>query len=242
MTLARHLYRRLMRKWRVIGLIALASVPGFVYWLAAFDAHEGQLAGLYSDIIAIAGYSFAIAALILTVATLREERDAGTLPYIYMRPMSRMSLAISSMLAAIAAVMTIALGGWLTTALATVAVGADLSIALPGLALFVAAGIGYAAVFVPLGYLVPRSLLVGLGYIIVIETILAFAVPGLAQFSIWRIALSIYADLAPVFGAEAAEALGPVNAGVGGGVAKIAGTLLAGLLVLTWALRKRDAL
>ncbi|MCZ6457572.1 MAG: hypothetical protein O6650_10020, partial [Actinobacteria bacterium] len=77
---------------------------------------------------------------------------------------------------------------------------------------------------------------------IVIETILAFAVPGLAQFSIWRIALSIYADLAPVFGAEAAEALGPVNAGVGGGVAKIAGTLLAGLLVLTWALRKRDAL
>jgi hypothetical protein len=242
MVLTRHLYRRLMRKWRVIGLITLASVPGFVYWLAAFDADADELAGLYSDIIAFAGYSFVIAALILTVATLREERDAGTLPYIYMRPMPRVSLAISSMLAAIGAVLAIAFGGWLTTALATVALGADISIALPGLALFAVAGIGYAAVFVPLGYLVPRSLLVGLGYIIVIETILASAVPGLAQFSIWRIALSIYADLAPVFGDEAAEALGPLVAGVGGGVAKIAGTVIVGLLVLTWALRKRDAL
>lgn len=242
MVLATHLYRRLMRKWRVVGLIALASVPGLVYWLAAFDADPDELAGLYSDIIAIAGYSYAIAALILTVATLREERDAGTLPYIYMRPMPRVSMAISSMLAAIVAVLVIAFGGWVTTALATLALGADLSIALPGLALFAAAGIGYAAVFVPLGYLVPRSLLVGLGYIIIIETILASAVPGLAQFSIWRMALSIYADMAPVFGAEAAEALGPIVAGVGGGVAKILGTVILGLLVLTWALRKRDAL
>jgi hypothetical protein len=97
-------------------------------------------------------------------------------------------------------------------------------------------------VFVPLGYLVPRSLLVGLGYIIVIESILASAVPGLAQFSIWRIGLSIYADLAPVFGELAMEALGPVSAGVGGGILKIGGVVVVGLLVLTWALRRRDAL
>jgi len=242
MILASHLYRRLMRKWRVIGLTALASVPGLVYWLTAFDADPEGLPALYSDILSTAGYSFAIAALILTVATLREERDAGTLPYIYMRPMPRVSMAVSSLLAAMAAVLTIAIGGWLISALANVAVGGDMSVVLPGLSLFVAAGIGYAAVFVPLGYLVPRSLLVGLGYIIVIEAILASAVPGLAQFSIWRIGLSIYADLAPVFGDDALEALGPVSAGLGGGMLKIGGTVVVGLLVLTWALRKRDAL
>ena len=242
MVLAIHLYRRLMRKWRVIGLTALASVPGSIYWLTAFDAETDELAALYSDILSIAGYSFAIAALILTVATLREERDAGTLPYIYMRPMPRVSIAVSSLLAAMAAVLTIALGGWLTSVLANAAVGGDISVTLPGLALFVFAGIGYAAVFVPLGYLVPRSLLVGLGYIIVIESILASAVPGLAQFSIWRIGLSIYADLAPVFGEDALDALGPVGAGTGGGVLKIGSTVLVGLFVLTWALRKRDAL
>ncbi|MCZ6662296.1 MAG: hypothetical protein O6951_05155, partial [Actinobacteria bacterium] len=91
-------------------------------------------------------------------------------------------------------------------------------------------------------YLVPRSLLVGLGYIIVIETILANAVTGLAQFSIWRISMSIYAAIEDNFGEIATEVLGPVTAGVGGGVAKLAAALAVGLAALTWALKKRDAL
>lgn len=243
MTLARHLYFRMMRKWRVIGLLALASVPAGVYWLAGFDASESELEVLYSDVIATAGFSYSIAALILTVATLREERDSGTLPYLYMRPMARLSIALSSMAAGSAAALTIAVGGWLATVVAVALVGADLSLTVSGLSLFVAAGFGYAAIFVPLGYLVPRSLLVGLGYVIVIESILAFAVTGLAQFSIFRIALSIYADMAPAFDIQGAgDVLGPVTAGVGGGVLKLVAVMVVGVGVLTWALRSRDAL
>lgn len=243
MVLARHLYFRMMRKGRVLALMALASVPGLVYWLAGFDATGRDLDVLYSDVVATAGFSYSIAALILTVATLREERDNGTLPYLYMRPMSRLSLAASSMAAGTVAALTIALGGWLATLVAVALVGADLSQTLPGLALFVGAGFGYAALFVPLGYLVPRSLLVGLGYVIVVESILAAAVTGMAQFSIFRIALSVYADLAPVFDPRGAgEVLGPVTAGAGGGILKLVAVMLAGVLVLTWALRRRDAL
>ncbi|MGC2239601.1 MAG: hypothetical protein WA726_02055, partial [Acidimicrobiia bacterium] len=116
------------------------------------------------------------------------------------------------------------------------------SLAFPSLTLFVGAAVGYAAIFVPLGYLVPRSLLVGLGYIIVIETILANVVTGLAQFSIWRISLSIYAGIADTFGEVATESLGPVTPGVGGGVMKLVSVSVVGLIVLTWALRRRDAL
>jgi len=242
MVLATHLYKRMMRKGRVLALLALASVPGLVYWLAGFDADPADQEALYSDIIANVGYSYAIAVLILTVATLREERDGGTLPYIYMRPIPRVTLAIWSILAGITAALTIAVGGWLATVLGVLAVGADPAMTVPGLTLFVAAAVGYAAIFVPLGYLVPRSLLVGLGYIIVIESILAEAVTGLAQFSIWRISVSIYADLAPVFGDEALEALGPVSPGVGGGVIKLTAALALGLLTLTLALQRRDAL
>ncbi|MFQ5523585.1 MAG: ABC transporter permease [Acidimicrobiia bacterium] len=242
MVLALHLYRRMMRRGRLVALLALASAPGLVAWLAGFDATPEEVAEHYSGVLATVGFAFAIAAVIITTSTLREERDAGTLPYLYMRPIGRLSLAASSLFAGTAAAVTIALGGWVATFLAAVAIDADLGEAAVGAALFVAAAVGYAAVFVPLGYIVPRSLLVGLGYVIVIESILAAAVTGLAQFSVWRIALSIYADLVPVFGGEAANVLGPVTPGAGGGMVKLAGILVAGLAVLTWAFRTRDAL
>jgi len=242
MVLTRHLYMRMMRRGRVLSLLALASVPGLVYWLTAFDSSIGDREILYSSIVSTVGFTYAIAALILTVATLREERDAGTLPYIYMRPMPRLWLAASALAAGVAAALVIGVGGWVVTLLAALAVGVDVSVALSGLALFVAAAAGYSAVFVPLGYLVPRAILAGLGYIIVVESIVASAVSGLSQFSIWRIALSIYADLAPRVGMEAEEMLGAVKAGAGGGVVKIVGVTVVGLAGLTWALRRRDAL
>ena len=242
MALALHLYRRIMRRGRVLSLLALSAVPALVIWLAGFDADEGRLTEIYTDIISSVGYTYAIAALILTTATLRDERDSGTLPYIYMRPIARANMAAQSILAGMAAALVIGIGGWLASVLAALALGGGLSLALPSLALFVAAGIGYSAVFVPLGYLVPRSLLVGLGYIIVVETILANVVTGLAQLSIWRISLSIYAGLEDGFGNVATENLGAVTAGIGGGVTKLAGAVLLGFIVLTWALKKRDAL
>jgi hypothetical protein len=242
MVLAVHLYRRIMRRGRVLALLALSAVPGLVFWLAAFDAADSELPELFTDIISSVGYTYAIAALILTVATLRDERDSGTLPYIYMRPIPRLSMAAQSLVAGTGAALVIGIGGWLAAVAASLAVGGGLSLPLPSLALFAGAAVGYAAIFVPLGYLVPRSLLVGLGYIIVLETILANVVTGLAQFSIWRIALSIYAGLEDQFGEVALETLGPVTIGVGGGVLKLTAVVLLGLGVLTWALNRRDAL
>lgn len=243
MTLAIHLYRRMMRKGRVIALLALSSVPALTYWLTAFDATGREHSLLYSEIIATVGFSYAIAVLILTVATLREERDAGTLPYIYMRPIPRPTMAFSSLAAGIAAALTLGFGGWLASLLAVLAVGGEVSVAAAGIVQFAAAGVGYAAVFVPLGYLVPRAILVGLGYIVVVESILAAVVTGLAQLSIWRIALSIFADITPAWDPEGAGAmLGPVTPGVGGGLVKLGAVLVLGLAVLTWALRRRDAL
>lgn len=242
MTLTLHLYRRLMRRSRVVWLILLASVPGLIFAVAGIDFDADDLSEGFVAILLSVGFTYALAALILTVSTLRDERDAGTLPYLYMRPISRFSIAISSLLAGILAAGTIAVGGWLSTVIAGLIHGADMSVVMSGAALLLAAAVGYAAIFVPIGYLFSRSVLVGLGYIILLELALSGLVSGLAQLSIWRIAGSIYVDLADVSGIEVDVVLGAVAPGVGGGLVKLGIALVVGLAVLTWALRRRDAL
>jgi ABC-type transport system involved in multi-copper enzyme maturation permease subunit len=242
MVLTVHLYRRLMQRSRVIWLILLASVPGLIYGIAGIDLAPEDLSEAFIGIMLSVGFTYAIAALILTVSTLRDERDAGTLPYLYMRPIPRWSVAVSSLLAGILAAGTIAVGGWVATVLAGLIHGADMSVVIPGAALLLAAAVGYAAIFVPVGYLFSRSVLVGLGYLILVELALSGLVSGLAQLSIWRIAASIYVDLVDAAGLPIDEALGAVAPGVGGGLVKLGVVLVLGLGVLTWALRKRDAL
>jgi ABC-type transport system involved in multi-copper enzyme maturation permease subunit len=242
MALTAHLYRRLMRRTRVIWLVLLASVPGLIIAIAGIDIEPDELPEAFVGIMLSVGFTYAIAALILTVSTLRDERDAGTLPYIYMRPIPRVSLAISSLLAGILAAGTIAVGGWLSTVVAGLLHGADLSLLVPGAALLLAAAVGYGAIFVPVGYLFSRSVLVGLGYLILVELALSGLVSGLAQLSIWRIAGSIYVGLVDTSGVDVGAVLGAVAPGVGGGLVKLSAALVLGTAVLTWALRKRDAL
>lgn len=242
MALTAHLYRRLMRRTRVIWLVLLASVPGLIIAIAGIDIEPDELPEAFVGIMLSVGFTYAIAALILTVSTLRDERDAGTLPYIYMRPIPRVSLAISSLLAGILAAGTIAVGGWLSTVVAGLLHGADLSLLVPGAALLLAAAVGYGAIFVPVGYLFSRSVLVGLGYLILVELALSGLVSGLAQLSIWRIAGSIYVGLVDTSGLDVGAVLGAVAPGVGGGLVKLSAALVLGTALLTWAMRKRDAL
>jgi ABC-2 type transport system permease protein len=240
--LIRHLYRRTMRRGRLIGLAALSAVPAVVYpIIASTGLAEADLRDVYISTMTAAGYTYAIAALVMAGATLREERDEGTLPYIYMRPYSRVRLAVAAMIAGSGTAVTLGLIAWALSLLTGLLVGAGPSITLPALALFVPAGIGYAAIFVPMGYLFSRTLLIGLAYVLVLESILAFVIPGLAQLSIWRISQSIYGGIED-FPVGALEAAGPITPGAGGGIAKIGVVLILGLALLTWALRRRDAL
>lgn len=237
MPLFAHLYRTVMRPVRTLGIVVLAAIAPFLVLLVA-DASQAT----YADIIIPAGITFAIAILILTAAVLRDERDSGTLPFIFMRPIRRWRFAAEAMAAGVAAALTVALLAWVLTVVSALISGIPFSETLPGLVLYAVAAVGYTAVFLPLGYLVPRALLIGLVYITILEWVMTAELPAIAQISIWRIAASVFADFGSEISSEIFDRfISPVTVGAWGGIAKIAAVLIVGWAILTWAVSRRDA-
>ena len=236
-----HLFRRLLRGRRLLGMIALASVPGLVAWVSMVGEREAEAAVIFQEVLAtVPAATLSIAILFLGTAVLRDERDGGTLPFLFITPVGRMAFAGSAWLAAAGASILVAVAGWLVALLAAGLTLGDWGLAVPALSAYLAAALAYSAVFVPLGYLFSRSLIPGLAYVFVWEGILATVVSGLSASSVWRIALSIYADLTEL-PRSGGEMLGSVQPGVGGGVATVLILIALGVAVLTWALKTRDA-
>lgn len=241
LVLYRHHIRRLARPGRLILTGALALLPAGIVLVSGITSPDlaEETAGIVAN---VGSTTFPIAVLILAASTLRDERDDGTLPYLYLAPISRPAMAAIS--AASGATVTAAVGALaaLAVTLATALVGGDASFGLAAIPAYVAAAVGYSFVFVPAGYLIQRVILVGLAYVILWEQIVARLVTGVANTSVWRFAISIYADLVPRFGPELSDSLGPVAPGTGGAVLKVAVVVLLGWLLLTWALRTRDTM
>ncbi len=235
-----HLLSRLLRGRRLFGMLALASVAGIVGWVAMLGQSADQAARDFQEIMVTApAATLSIACLFLGTAVLRDERDGGTLPFLFITPVGRLPFAVSAWVAAMIASVVVAVGGWIPVLLGAGLSGDSWAMAMPVLGLYLAAAVGYSAVFVPLGYLFGRSLLVGLAYVFVWEGILASAVPGLSASSIWRTGLSIYADLDDL-DRDVLDVI-ILTPGTWGGVMKVAFVSLAGIAILTWAIRRRDA-
>ena len=101
----------------------------------------------------------------------------------------------------------------------------------------------YAAIFVPLGYLLKRATLIGLTYVFIWENGIAAAVPALASLSPWRIGVSAMAGLAPsdFFELVPADfALGSLTPGAGGAVAKAIVLMGLSATLMAWILHRRD--
>lgn len=243
--ITRAVLARLLARRRSLWMLALSGSPAAIFLLLAWGRPRSQAADLYNDLTFSLGFGivYPVAALVISTAALGEERKNRTLPFLLLKPVSRWVTALSAAAAATAASFLVLAAGVLAAWLAAGAMSGDWTIGTAAAAAAAVQSLASAAVFVPLGLLLNRATLAGLGYLLLWEGILAGAVEGIQASSVYRIILSAWADLAPM-SADTYDAvegvLGRVEIGLGGAFAKAAVLAALSIALTGLALRHRD--
>ncbi|WKZ82462.1 MAG: ABC transporter permease [Acidimicrobiia bacterium] len=242
LAMVRTTMRQLAGGKRLLLFGLLAALPGVVMWLSSggltadgverrFD--EAPIAILFLVVVPIVS-------LILGAGALGDERRDDTLSFLALRPRPRWSIAAAKIFAAwlVAAALVAASG-----AAAAAAVGArsgDWSRLGPVALGAAVSAMAYCAVFVPLGYLTARAVLLGLLYVFIWESGFTFAAASLANVSLFRIGLSAYAGLVPESRSILDDVLGSVTPGAGGAVAKAIAVAFVATIATGSLLKRRD--
>jgi ABC-2 type transport system permease protein len=234
--------RQLLGGRRLAVLLLLGAIPAVVTWLSTgnrsatsvFEVyHEGAMITLFLIVMPIVS-------IVIGSAALGDERRDGTLSFLVVRPIPRAGITGAKFAAAWIATGTVSmLSGALAASAAAVRTG-DWSILVPTLiALAISSGC-YAAVFMVAGYLTSRAVLIGLVYLFVWESGIAFAASSLANVSLFRIGLTAYASMLPEAEPLLREPLAALAPGVGGAAAKLVVLAVVCIVATGWLLRRRD--
>lgn len=164
--------------------IVLAVLPGVLILLALVVTLLTDGSPAFSAIVEVLGFGLVLPliALLVTNSVLGPEIDDGSIVFLLSKPVSRMVVAASKFLVAVA--VTIVLGAG-----ALLAAGLLLDLGEPGRAIGMAvggvvAGAAYCAVFVMLSALNRHGMVSGLIYILIFEGALAPLLGGLRYLSV----------------------------------------------------------
>ena len=225
---------------RTIALGLLQIGPAAVYLFATQSRTESAA---FQGAVEIGAATFfalvlPITAIVISAGALGNERRDMTLSFIALRPMARSVIATAKTLAPIVASIALTcIGALLIGGLHAVRFG-DPSL-IPGLiAGTIVANIAYGSIYVPLGFLTDRAVIIGIGLLLVFENGIAFALTGLAFLSPWRLGVSVLASASDEIAVHLDGAAAPY--GAGDAVLYTAVYLVLSLAVTTMLLRTRD--
>ena len=242
--ISRATIRQFLGLRRSIILIVLEIALGAIYLVsagalatdAALDWLLGMAMTMFFPVLV------PIVALVVSASALGAERRDATLSFIVLRPIPRSVIATSKLVSAILiAGLLNALGGAALGGAYGIVSGSWDLVAPFAVGAFLASAV-YAAVFVPLGLLTDRVVLVGLAFVFIFENGVVSALGGLAALSPWRVGVEAFAGMAPSAALHeiTVGALGNLAPGVGGALAKVAVACLVSVLVMTTLLRQKD--
>ena len=188
-------WRQLFARHRVWFALVFALAPLLFTLVFKVVADDGDAARLGFFITLnrqiVIGTLLPLAAVIFGTTAFGGEVDDGTLVYLLVKPVQRWQIVLSKFVVAVASTVAVMIPAiflpW------AVIRGAGLPARMP-LAFLVAAFAGaaiYCALFLTLGLLTRRALVVGLVYVIGFESILSRGLVGLKSFSVREIAVAI---------------------------------------------------
>ena len=167
-----HLYiRRSILRPRSLLLIALVCINALLSYAAADSADPNVMSAHMADVFF--GFLLPAMCLLLGVGVIRDEADAGTIGYLLLRPVSRLQIYVSrlivaSLCSAIFAGICASCSILILPVPVNVLVGQIVSVSVLG-------GIVFTVLFAAFGVVFNRPFLLGVGWLIGIERLLATA-------------------------------------------------------------------
>jgi ABC-2 type transport system permease protein len=200
LTVAALTFRQFFTRKRLVGsaLFALSPVLITLVFRATAHAHDPTgvqfLRELYSGIVAFV--LLPLSAVVFGCAAFGGEIDDGTIVYLLVKDLPRWQIVLSKYVVAVVSTFTMI---FVAVVLPWLALGAPADSAplvrafTAGIALGAAL---YSAIFVTLGMMNKRALVLGLLYIVVLEISLSPNVQGLKSFSVREFVMTIVGKLA----------------------------------------------
>ena len=172
------LLKQLITKGRLIGITIIGLLPILLGWVIGRQSDDPLEAGV--GFVSYMGLSILIpiVALIFASASLGDTREDGTLVYLWLRPISRLSVSTGAWAASVTIALPLTV---IPMTISAILLDAGNSVITATIVTSILALLAYSSLFVILGLIVKNPVLWGLAYIFIWEAIVAsFAKPAAA--------------------------------------------------------------
>jgi ABC-2 type transport system permease protein len=193
-------FRQLFTRKRLIASVLFAASPLIIMLFFRATKHAADPTGvqflreLYSGIVAFV--LLPLSAVVFGTAAFGGEIDDGTIVYLLVKDLPRWQLVLSKYVVAVISTFAMMFVAILLPWLA-IGAPADSAPLFQAFAAGIALGSAlYCAIFVTMGLMSKRALVIGLLYIVVIEISLSPSVQGLKSFSVREFVMTVVGKLA----------------------------------------------
>ena len=172
------LLKQLITKGRLIGITIIGLLPILLGWVIGRQSDDPLEAGV--GFVSYMGLSILIpiVALIFASASLGDTREDGTLVYLWLRPISRLSVSTGAWAASVTIALPLSV---IPMTISAILLDAGNSVITATIITSILAVLAYSSLFVILGLIVKNPVLWGIAYIFIWEAIVAsFAKPAAA--------------------------------------------------------------